>query len=109
VIAHAGAYGCDHNEMEKDVIPVLKKLMKNHSNLMIDISGLKFEHLLSTLKSFDPKRILFGSDALYYDQWATMLKLAHAVKTLKMNIEDTLAQIISINPSKNIFDRIVDV
>jgi len=103
IIAHAGGYGCDPIEMEKEILPVLKRLLSRLSNLMIDLSGLEMESLALVLRDVDVKRILFGSDALYAAPWTVLAKLAHAIKGTGMGLEETLMQIGSVNPSKFIF------
>jgi predicted TIM-barrel fold metal-dependent hydrolase len=105
VIAHGGGYGCDSKEIAQDVLPRLAKLLNRYSNLMIDISGLKLDALVMILKQIDIKRILFGSDALYYRQWAGLVRVMLALKNLDYNIEESLVQLGSINPSKYIFNR----
>ncbi len=103
VMAHAGGYGCDLTEMEQEVLPTLKKLLSMYSNLMIDISGLEVDSLAIILKNIDLGRILFGSDALYTTQWTVLVKLTHAIERERMDLEETLVTIISVNPSKYIF------
>lgn len=103
VIAHAGGYGCNLTEMEQDVLPSLKKLLSRYANLMVDISGLEIDSLIVILKNIDLERIFFGSDALYAAQWVVLVKLALAIERERMNLEGTLVQIASINPSKYIF------
>jgi predicted TIM-barrel fold metal-dependent hydrolase len=103
IIAHGGLFGCDLQEIEHEALPVLQKLLSKHSNVMIGISGIDFAPLFAILKQIDPSRILFGSDALYYKQWAMILKLTHALKKLKADLITALPQIVSINPSNTIF------
>jgi hypothetical protein len=103
IIAHGGLFGCDIGEIEHEVLPILQKLISKHSNIMIDISGIDFAPLFVLLKQIDHSRILFGSDALYYKQWAMIVKLTHALKKLKADLISALPQIVSINPSNIIF------
>ena len=103
VIAHAGGYGCDLNEMKQDVLPKLKSLLSHYNNLMIDISGLEIDALAVILKNIDLERILFGSDALYDTQWAVLVKLAHAITSEGMNLAESIVQIASTNPLRSIF------
>jgi len=103
IIAHGGLFGCDLQEIELEVLPILQKLLSKYSNVMIDISGMDFAPLFSLLKHIDPSRILFGSDALYYKQWAMIVTLAHALKKLKVDLVTALPQIVSINPYNTIF------
>ncbi len=103
VISHAGGYGYNLTEMEQEVLPTLKKLLSKHSNLMIDISGLEVDSLAVILKNIDLVRILFGSDALYTSPWTVLVKLTHAIERERMDLEETLVTIISVNPSKYIF------
>jgi predicted TIM-barrel fold metal-dependent hydrolase len=103
IIAHGGLYGCDVQEIEQEVLPILQKLLSKYANVMIDISGMDFAPLFAALNQIDFERILFGSDALYYKQWAMIVKLAHALKKSKSDLVTALPQIISINPYNTIF------
>jgi predicted TIM-barrel fold metal-dependent hydrolase len=96
-------YGCDVQEIEQEVLPILQKLLSKYANVMIDISGMDFAPLFAALNQIDFERILFGSDALYYKQWAMIVKLAHALKKSKSDLVTALPQIISINPYNTIF------
>jgi predicted TIM-barrel fold metal-dependent hydrolase len=105
VIAHAGALCCTLNEMDQDILPKIKKLLAKHDNLMVDISGLDISALVLVLKEIDHGRILFGSDALYNSQWASVAKLMTALQMAKYKVEKEFIAIASANPAKYIFGR----
>jgi predicted TIM-barrel fold metal-dependent hydrolase len=103
VIAHAGSYEYDQNLVENDVLPVLKRMLLKHNNLMIDISGLKVGVLIHILRNIDIDRIVFGSDALYESQWSRMVKLIYALKETGGDFENDLIRIMNINPVNSVF------
>jgi len=103
VIAHAGSYECDQHLVENDILPVLKRMLLAHNNLMIDISGLEVGVLILILRNIEIDRIVFGSDALYESQWSRMVKLIYALKKIRRDFENDLNRIMSINPSNSVF------
>lgn len=105
VIAHAGGYGCGPSEMEEEVLPILRRLLSRHSNLMIDLSGLEMNVLGLMFRKIDSGRILFGSDGLYTAPWAALVKIAHALLRERLNLEKGLIEIVSLNPSLFIFKK----
>ena len=105
VIAHSASYGCDCDDIENNILPLLIKMLHEHDNLMVDVSGLEFAQLTLILRNIDKSRIVFGSDALYFPQWSAVVKLLHSLFAIKENIEDAFVQIASINPSKTVFSR----
>ena len=103
VIAHAGFHRCDIREIEQEGLPMLEKVLRRHHNVYVDISGLGFEPLKLLLQSVDCERILFGSDALYSQQWEAAAMTMHALKELGMKLEESFVQLASINPETAIF------
>ena len=103
VIAHAGSYGYNLQEIKDETLPTLEKLLSTYDNLMVDLSGLHIEALILCLQKIDTNRILFGSDALYEPQWASIVKLLIAIKTTTRRFEHVFVQIVSANPLKTIF------
>jgi len=103
VLAHAGCHRCSTQEIVQEVLPLLIRMLKRHSNLYVDISGLGFESLKLVLQSVDGDRILFGSDALYAAQWEAVMMIMHALKELGRKLEESFVEIASINPEKTIF------
>lgn len=103
VLAHAGVHRCSVREMEQQALPLLKTMLKTHPNLHVDISGLGFEPLKLVLQSVDTERILFGSDALYVQQWEAVTMTMHALKELGMNVEESFVRLAGTNPGKTIF------
>ena len=102
IIAHSGAYGCGEKEVEEDVLPILTRMLSKYDNMLIDMSSLEFDVILSILNKIDSDRMLFGSDALYEAQWVSMAKLVHALKLIFTRVEDKLLEIASFNPIKYI-------
>lgn len=103
VIAHAGGYSCTFNEIEQEIMPHLKKMLRSHDNLMVDIAALDITVLKRIFRDIESDRILFGSDALYEQQWASVVKIMHALTQTVSTPEDKFIQMASINPSKFIF------
>lgn len=103
VLAHAGCHRCTLQQVEQEELPLLNRLLERHANLYVDISGLAYQQLKLVLKSVDHDRILFGSDALYVQQWEAVTMTMHALKELGHNVEDAFVKIASINPEKTIF------
>lgn len=103
VIAHAGGYSCTLNEMEREIMPHLKKMLRSHDNLMVDIAALDTNVLKRVFQDIESDRILFGSDALYEQQWTSVVKSWHALTQTFSTAEDKFIQMASINPSKTIF------
>ena len=99
ILAHGGLYGCDLQEVDKEVLPMAKKFISKYSNVFIDIAGLDFPVLINLIRQIDSSRIVLGSDSLYYDQWTTVVKLIHALKKLHLEVEAELINIMSTNPA----------
>lgn len=100
VIAHGGCYGHTTSEAQEKIIPFLIEMLDRHDNLYIDLSGLVFEVLCLLLMQIAPQRILFGSDALYESQWATLAKLWCGLRQSRRNPEEDLFRIAGMNPAK---------
>lgn len=99
ILAHGGLYGCDLQEADKEVLPLAKKFISKHANVFIDVAGLDFPVLINLIRQIDSSRIVLGSDSLYYHQWATVVKLIHALKQLRLEVEAGLINIMSTNPA----------
>ncbi|MFA6146767.1 MAG: hypothetical protein WC899_00975 [bacterium] len=102
VIAHAGVYGHNINDINESIMPNVKKLLNKYDNLLIDIAGLNIESISVIIKNIDVDRILFGSDALYYYQWKAIVSLVHSLKNSNRNYEEDFIRIVSKNPEKYI-------
>ncbi len=102
VISHAGMMGYSLCEMI-DLIPLLKRILSTHNNVMIDISALDLGALCLILEKIDLCRIVFGSDALYFPQWSAVVKLLHALKETISDVEEAFIKIAGENPAKQIF------
>lgn len=103
VIAHAGGHSCTVNEIKRDVIPNLKKMLRAHDHLMVDIAALNIHALNTVFQEIETDRILFGTDALYKPQWFSVVKVMHTLTKLFSKVNEKFIQIASINPSKYIF------
>ena len=103
VIAHGGAYGIPADEIHEVVIPVLRELLDTNENLCIDISGLSFETIRQLLINIDIDKILFGSDALYYNPFAMEIRLLDALESVHLKIEESYMRIISQNIEQRAF------
>jgi predicted TIM-barrel fold metal-dependent hydrolase len=103
VMAHGGAYGIPTSEIRQSVIPVLRELLETNENLCIDISGLHFGPMCQLLASIEIERVLFGSDALYYNPFATEMRLLAALESAHLKIEESYRKIISQNIESRLF------
>ena len=103
VIAHAGIHRCGIGEVERDLMTVLKKLLRLHTNMYVDTSGIGYELLCKVLREVDHDRLLFGSDALYDSQWGAVVMLLQALKDSDSIVEDSFIRIASINPARTMF------
>lgn len=103
VIAHAGMYSCELTEAENEVLPILARMLEKFDNLFVDISGIDIAALSLVLKRIDNARIVFGSDALYHPQWASMVTLLHVLKNVGTDVDRRLIEIASTNPLRTIF------
>lgn len=100
IIAHAGSYGYGLSEVERDILPILKRVLEHHDHLYVDTSGLSLDVLALILKHLDSARILFGSDALYEKSWSAMVKLWAALDRTGQDKDHSFLQMISGNPQR---------
>lgn len=103
ILAHAGLHRCSVQEITREALPLLTRMLRKNSNLYIDISGLAFEPLKLVLRSVDRDRVIFGSDALYIQQWEAVALTMHALKELGDQVGDAFIKIASTNPEKTVF------
>jgi hypothetical protein len=103
VFAHAAVFSCDLGEIEDQILPTLKKMLSRFENIFVDISQLDVHKLISTLNSIPIDRILFGSDALYDDQWKAIVKLLIALEKVSSRVEEDFLKIMVHNPANYIF------
>jgi predicted TIM-barrel fold metal-dependent hydrolase len=102
IIAHAGAYGSTPVEIEDRVLPRLLGMLERHSNLFADVSGLDTASLFQILSRVSPERLLFGSDMLYESQWATVVRLLHALHRMSSHPEEIFLRIAGENIWKHV-------
>lgn len=100
VIAHGGCFGHSADEAREEIIPGLAALLEQHQHLAIDISGIDFDTLCPLLRTIAPERILFGTDALYEDQWATLVRLWVALRQVRQDPASDLLRITATNPTE---------
>ncbi len=103
VFAHAALFYCTLGEIEDHILPTLKKMFSRFDNLFVDISELDVHGLVSTLRAIPIDRILFGSDALYDDQWKAIVKLLIALEKVSSSVEEEFLKIMVHNPANYIF------
>ena len=109
VIAHAGTYGHEPEEVENNILPRINKMLNRYDNLMVDISGIGSNILIQILKNVDYNRILFGSDALYNVQWLSIVVLLYTLEKVYKKVEEHFLQIVSLNPLKYILKKEVKI
>lgn len=105
IFAHSAAYGYSTEEIKSIIIPHLKKMLSDHYNILIDISGVDINGMQEILEVISIDRILFGSDALYEPQWQRMVKLIYALDRSTHQTEESLIKIMSLNPERYIFSQ----
>lgn len=101
VIAHSGSYEHSLEELSRDVLPTLNCQLSQYPNLVVDTSGLEVDSLSLVFRTIDTDRICFGSDTLYENQWAAMVKMWCALQQSVSTPEDSLIEIASYNPHKH--------
>lgn len=100
VFSHAGLMGASLQEIESDLMPAVKRILRAHSHVLIDISALDFSALCLVLKAVDPQRIVFGSDSFYFSQWGAIIKLFRALKRSFPSFEERFLRIVSLNAGR---------
>jgi predicted TIM-barrel fold metal-dependent hydrolase len=107
IFAHGGCFGHSAVEIESNILPNLKRILKKHSNTYVDVSGLGLTALTKLIDAVDYRRILFGSDGLYVSPVVILLKLIAAVKNSGKDVEQYLIHILSENPDRTLFRDVV--
>ena len=102
VIAHAGLHQIDLSEQES-VLRKLSMLMEKYSNINIDISTLQMNEIDKVINKTSIDRIMFGSDALYIQQWKMITMLFYLLEQRYRDFSDKFIKICSLNPYKTIF------
>lgn len=98
VIAHAGAFGLDPQQVASRLLPRLENLLHRYEHLSIDVSALSAEVMALVLSRVEPERIVFGSDALYELPWKSLIRLFVALeKTAVGRAEELLVRIAATN------------
>ena len=59
IIAHAGAFGHDVEEVANKIIPIMNKLLARYDNLLVDVAGLEMKSLGMVLNAIDVNKILY--------------------------------------------------
>jgi hypothetical protein len=99
VLCHAGLFGCPSGAVEA-LLPTLARMLADHDNLLVDVSGLSFTALCAVLRRFDPTRVVFGSDALYFPQWSAVVKVLFALDELGLPVAETFGMLAGTNPAR---------
>jgi predicted TIM-barrel fold metal-dependent hydrolase len=103
IIAHAGFYGHSLDEVRGECLPLLLRMLDAHPHLLVETSGLALPVLELLLRAVDSRRMLFGSDALYFSQWAEVVKVWHAMNLAGVEPGKTFAAIAGSNPARVIW------
>lgn len=98
VIAHAGCYGLNEDEIPS-TLKLLDKLLEKYSNVMVDTSYLESSVLQKVFLSVDRNRLIFGSDALYTPVWKAWGGFLKALRLVSTHPDDDLIHIASLNPA----------
>lgn len=97
IIAHAGCYGLDEDEIPS-ALKLLNNLLEKYSNIMVDTSYLELPVLQKVLASVDCNRLIFGSDALYVPVWKAWVRFLKALRLVSSHPDEDLIRIASLNP-----------
>jgi predicted TIM-barrel fold metal-dependent hydrolase len=98
VIAHAGAFGLDRQQVESLILPRLETILRRYDHLSVDVSALSAEIIGLVLSRIAPERIVFGSDALYELPWKSLIRLFVALETAAVGpAEELLVRIAATN------------
>ncbi len=99
VIAHAGAYGLSAAEVDDEILPRLQRLFDRWEHLSLDLSALSLSVQVRILRTIEPERVLFGSDALYDLPWKSLVRLFLALRQVCAGRqEELLVRIAGTNP-----------
>ncbi|MCX5744253.1 MAG: AMP-binding protein, partial [Proteobacteria bacterium] len=96
ILGHAGLFGHAFDDSTA-LLAKLQRVLSANDNVVVDLSGLGFDTLCKVLGEVDHDRIVFGSDALYFPQWAAVVKLLHALETIGVAAQDTFAKLAGTN------------
>jgi hypothetical protein len=99
VLCHAGLFGCPSDEV-RDLLPVLEGMLDDNPRLLVDVSGLAFSTLCTLFERLDPRRVVFGSDALYFPQWSAVVKVLLALEQLGLPVEERFAMLAGSTPQQ---------
>jgi predicted TIM-barrel fold metal-dependent hydrolase len=98
VISHFGVYGYTRDEVDRGQLALLDEILDRHENVVLDTSGVGYEVLHHMLSRLDHKRVIYGSDALYFPMWQGIVLLLHVLKELSNSFEESFVRIASENP-----------
>jgi predicted TIM-barrel fold metal-dependent hydrolase len=104
VIAHAGCFGYSAAQADRDVLPELDSLLGRHDHLVVDTSGINADIIKLVLTRVDLDRILFGSDALYFPTWLSLVRLLSILDKCSSSSEEILYRLAGTNVKRRIFD-----
>jgi predicted TIM-barrel fold metal-dependent hydrolase len=104
VIAHAGCFGYSAMQADSEVLPELDSLLNRHDHLVVDTSGINADVIELILNRVDLDRILFGSDALYFPTWVSLVRLLSILDKWSSAPEETLYCLAGTNVNRRIFD-----
>lgn len=105
VIAHAGAFGLDRQQVESRLLPRLESLLRRYDHLSVDVSALSSEVIGLVLSRVAPERIVFGSDALYELPWKSLIRLFVALEKAAVGREEELLVRIAATNSDHILRK----
>jgi hypothetical protein len=105
IIAHAGAFGLDRQQVESLILPRLENLLRRYDHLSVDVSALSAEIMVLLLSRIAPERIVFGSDALYELPWKALLRLFIALEKAAVGPAEELLVCIAATNSHYILRK----
>ena len=103
VIAHAGSFGYSNERVKRGVLPKMELLLSKYNHMVVDTSGISLEIMKSVVSRIDIDRILFGSDALYFPTWVTLVRLMVSLENESSTPDEDFYGVVSVNVNRYIF------
>lgn len=105
VIAHAGAFGLERQQIKSLILPGLQNLLRRYDHLSVDVSALSAEIMALILSRIAPERIVFGSDALYELPWKSLVRLFIALEKAAVGPAEELLVCIAATNADHILRK----
>ena len=81
----------------------MELLLSKYNHMVVDTSGISLEIMKSVVSRIDIDRILFGSDALYFPTWVTLVRLMVSLENESSTPDEDFYGVVSVNVNRYIF------